>query len=380
LKNQIRSLLVVVLGILIIAPSLVSAADFRSGNNVFIPAEEVINDDLYVTGGNIIIEGVVNGDLLAVGGVVRTRGKVADDIIIAAGTLSIEGEVGGDVRAAGANVFIDASVGGDVLTTGRDIEIMGVIGKDVMATGTTIRILADVGKNLQVSALRTVIGGIVSGNAKISTGDLVVLPTGKISGEVDYDVLEVQEGAAIFGRSIQLLIRGSLPKDLVFVGSFSFFGRVIRFLMLLIVGVFLVHLAPIASDRVVGIITSKPRKSIGAGLIALIAIPICVIILIVTIVGIPLGVILLFSYLFGLLLSRVSVALYIGIKTFERLSGMKDASRLWKLFIGLLLLEILTTLPVIGWLINFTVMTLGFGSILLAFIEMYRVGREKSIL
>jgi cytoskeletal protein CcmA (bactofilin family) len=362
------------------APSIGFAADFRSGNNVFIPADEVIDDDLYVTGGSIIIEGEVKGDLLSVGGVVRTRGKVADDVIVAAGTLSIEGEVGGDIRAAGANVFIDATVGGDVLTTGRDIEINGVIGKDVMATGTTIRIIGDVGKNLQVSALKTVIAGVVSGNAKISTGDLELLPTAKIKGDVDYDVQEVQEGAAILGRSIQLLIRGSLPKDLLFLGSFSFLGRVIRFLMPLIAGAFLVHFIPKASDRVAGIIASKSRKSLGAGLIALITVPIAVIILIVTIVGIPLGLIVLVSFLFGLFLSRIFVALYIGSVMLERLNRMKGASRVWKLFIGLLLLEILASIPVVGRLINFIVIILGFGAILLADIDMYREARERGIL
>ena len=55
---------------------------------------EVLEDDLIVAGGTIMIDGDVSGDLIA-------AGRVDDDAWIAGGSLFIDGEVGDDLRAAG---------------------------------------------------------------------------------------------------------------------------------------------------------------------------------------------------------------------------------------------------------------------------------------
>ncbi len=64
-------LLAVLAVVLAALPAL--AADFRSGNEVTVASGEVINDDLYVAGGNLRIDGTVNGDLLAAGGTVTIK-------------------------------------------------------------------------------------------------------------------------------------------------------------------------------------------------------------------------------------------------------------------------------------------------------------------
>src|SRR5262245_36371106 len=94
------------------------AARFRRGERVVVPAEEVLDDDLYAVGGNIRIDGTVNGDLIACGGEVLVRGHVTGSVMASGGKVTIEGPVGGSVRAAAGRVTLSAPVHGDAMLAG----------------------------------------------------------------------------------------------------------------------------------------------------------------------------------------------------------------------------------------------------------------------
>jgi cytoskeletal protein CcmA (bactofilin family) len=270
-------------------------------------------------------------------------------------------------------------VSGDVLATGRKIEVNGDIGEDVIATGTNIIINGDVGKNIKVSGMTTVIGGVIEGDATISAGTLEILPNAKIKGDVDFEGEEVKEGAAILGRTTQLLIQGSLPKP-TFLSAFSILEKIIQFLMLLLIGGLFIHFAPVASAKTAEIISTQTTKSFGVGLISLIAFPLGIIVLIITIIGIPLALITFVAYIIGIYVSKIFVGIAIGKKVLERLYNRKSGSSKWSLFMGLLILFILSNTPFLGWLINLVVILIGFGGILLADIKIYREGKNKEII
>ena len=68
-KSWIRVVLALtLLGLMVFGlTSSVWAADFRSGDVVVISADEVIDDDLFVSGERIEVNGTVTGDLFATG-------------------------------------------------------------------------------------------------------------------------------------------------------------------------------------------------------------------------------------------------------------------------------------------------------------------------
>ncbi|MCK4331752.1 MAG: hypothetical protein KAW81_04245, partial [Dehalococcoidia bacterium] len=45
----------------------VLAADLRSGDTITVASGEVVDDDLYIAGESIVIDGTISGDLWAVG-------------------------------------------------------------------------------------------------------------------------------------------------------------------------------------------------------------------------------------------------------------------------------------------------------------------------
>src|SRR5689334_24413321 len=80
----------------------VMAFEGRSGDDIVIKADEVINDDLYVTAQNFTLDGTVNGDVFVMGETITINGTVDGDLFAGGQTIVINGTVTGDVRIGGA--------------------------------------------------------------------------------------------------------------------------------------------------------------------------------------------------------------------------------------------------------------------------------------
>ena len=74
------------------------AAQVTDGNPYILPRGEVVNDDLYVTGNQVIINGDVEGDLVVAAGYVEINGVVNGDVLAAGGAVVIAGAVQDDVK------------------------------------------------------------------------------------------------------------------------------------------------------------------------------------------------------------------------------------------------------------------------------------------
>jgi hypothetical protein len=100
------------------------------------------DNDRVRVGGNIIVEREETvGDVVCIGGSVINRGKINGDVVVMGGTLRSEGAVEGDMVVMGGHANIDNRVGGDTVVMGGAIqlgpsaEIMG----DSVALGGAIQ-------------------------------------------------------------------------------------------------------------------------------------------------------------------------------------------------------------------------------------------------
>jgi hypothetical protein len=57
------------------------AIEFKAGQHVTVPADEVIDGDLYATGETVTIDGTVRGDVVASGREVRVNGSIEGDLM-----------------------------------------------------------------------------------------------------------------------------------------------------------------------------------------------------------------------------------------------------------------------------------------------------------
>lgn len=192
------------------------AFDGRGGDRVGIGSDEVVNDDLYVSAQEFVLDGTVNGDVIAFGQTVTINGTVDGDLMAAAQTVVVNGEVTGSIRMAGSILFVgeEASIGGDIVSAGYSLEVRqgSGIGQDLVFAGAQILLAGDVARNVQVGTAAFELRGKVGGDVKADVGDanqgrggpppmmlpqsgvpapnvkpgLTIDPSAKIDGNLDY--------------------------------------------------------------------------------------------------------------------------------------------------------------------------------------------------
>jgi hypothetical protein len=204
------------------------AAEVLSGDPYILPRGEVVNDDLYVTGGEVIIDGTIEGDLVVAGGYVEVNGVVMGDLLAAGGAVVIAGAIQDDVRAAGGAVILSGSVGDDMfgaagggwpgarvvpmvmpagtmgtqarnVPQGLQINAGSTIGGDLYIAGGQGTVAGSIGSNLVAAMGSLTLAGRVAGDANLTASSLTVQDSTVVQGELSYatrDDTVIPEGVA----------------------------------------------------------------------------------------------------------------------------------------------------------------------------------------
>lgn len=152
-----------------------SAFDGRSGDNLVIQGDEVVEDDLYATARTFVLDGVVNGDLIVLGQTITINGRVDGDVIAVGQTVRVNGTVTGATRMAGFALLLaeQASVGGDMIAAGYSLETRegSRIGQDILFAGGQILLAGDVARHVHLSARASELRGTVEGSVSAGVGE-----------------------------------------------------------------------------------------------------------------------------------------------------------------------------------------------------------------
>lgn len=331
---------------------------FAGGDEVVI--EGTVNGDAYVAGGYVEVDGTINGDLLVAGGMVTINGKVSDHVRGAGGTIFVQGEVGKDITVAGGTVRIghNAVIAGNMLAAGGSLDISGTVAKqvriafnDAAVNGSIHGDLEFAGNHLSVPA-----GGHVLGNVKavVKEKDHVVIADGSVTGNVDIAVKETKEHPQILGHA-----------------PWQLWLRFFWFLGLIFAGMVIVILFPSQLRKVGATIITRWGDASIWGILAIVATPVVVMILFVTLVGIPAAIFILTVFLWLLYLSQFALGIVIAEKLF-RLEGKGRLPIFGALLVGMIIVEIAVMIPYLGVLVCLAGCILGVGSVLLVAREMWQ--------
>jgi len=365
-KHILKCLIVSLLAILLITLTAVTvfAFDARYGDIITVASGEVIDSDLYVAGGTIIIDGTINGDLIAAGKIIRVNGPVNGSIIAAGGTVDINGEVTHAVRIIGETLNISGTIGRDLLVAGEEVSLAST---------------AEIGSDLLLGAGTALIDGLIKGDINSGVESLTIASTASIQGKLTYiseNEANIQSGAQIRGP-----ITHKLPdvKERLAVGTHrlpdvkerltlvGFWGRVIGFLMTLVFGIIIVLLAPRRMKAVTESIRTRPWASLGWGVIILIFTPIAAGIVCITIIGLPLGLITLVLYGIAIYLTQLFAGLLIGQLIIGSSKGVETrAALVGALALGLAILSLLRLIPYLDFVIGLATVLFGLGAILVS--------------
>ncbi len=329
----------------------------NAGDSVTISG--TINGDAYIAGGVVTVDGTINGDLIVGGGVVTIKGKVTDDVRAAGGMVTIDGKVGKNVTAFGGTVTFgsDSDIDGGIVVGGGTFAHLGNIDGKALIYSEDVTLAGRVGGNIQTAAEKVTVPktAILDGNLDYASDqEASVSAEAKIAGTV-------QRTAA--GRALAQV--GSRVQRSFFQARFGV--NFLSYLSLLLLGLLLLKIAPRQVTAVSKLIGEQPWRSLGLGLLGLTLTPLIIVVLMVTVIGLPLAVIAGGGYALMIGTSPLFTGLFVGRKVFD-LANLKENTYAM-LAVGLLLLQLILALPVVGGFV-------GLLSLLTAMGAMLTLGRE----
>lgn len=402
-----------------ITPAL--AFDGRGGDVIVIKADEVIEDDLYVSAGEFTLDGTVKGDLVVAGELIVINGTVEGDLIAAANSIVIEGTVLDDVRIAGAALQLgdEAVIGGDVIAAGASLEAKpgSLVSNDMIYGGAQALLEGSIGRNLLVGAGGLELNGEVGGNVNAEVGDVeesgsspstyitdaritipnvspgltiekntkikgsftytqsqdIVIPTGAVEGKVTRNEPVAEARVEVTQPTVGELAASWL------------FNLLRKIATLLLFGLVLAWLAPAFTKGMSEKLQSQPVPSFGWGLIALAALGFTTLLIwVVIIIGgilfsiislggvvatiIAVGLLAIFALnvaflIFSFFIAQTLVAWISGKWILGRFNPTLAEHRFWPLLLGAVVVGLLVSLPGLGLLFWILIMLFGLGAL-----------------
>src|SRR6266850_5078625 len=340
---RLLRLLALVALFLALAPSPAAAADIRSGD-ITIDVGQTIEDDLYVAGGNIAINGTIHGDLIAAGNFISIDGSVTGDVIAAGQSVTIRGQVGGSVRAAGNTVVLDGKVTNDLLVAGNELTILsnGRVGRDAIIGSTNTTISGQIGRDLQAGSTNVKIDGGIGGNVLASVDRLQLTDRATIGGNLKYtskNEAQIANTSSVKG-SIERQTPANDRAPLV-TGPAALVLEWLKGLIgLLILGILVVFFFPGFSRRAGEALVHSPWLTLAIGALVLVGLPIlAVVFFAVGAVGI------------GGALLRIA---------------RRPVPVWFALLIGLIVLLLVALIPILGGIVIFCALLFGMGATTIA--------------
>ncbi|WP_128904332.1 bactofilin family protein [Halorubrum amylolyticum] len=312
------------------------------------------------SGAIVVDEGETVDGVEGVAGTIVVRGTVEGDLSGAAGSIRIAetGRVDGNVQAAAGTVLVDGAVGGDAEVVAGSL--------DLTETGR-------IDGSLNAGAGSITVDGAVGGDVRAAADSVVLGPNADVGGEFRYDADE-------FAQSPDATVAGGVVEDASLRGDTgvgiggdeplpSWVGSAYGVAVSLALGAVLLLAFPRFSRDVAGRVSEGPLASGGAGLLALIATPILLVLVAITIVGIPLALVGVAAYVVALWVGSVYGRYALGSWALDRL----DRPNRWAaLLLGVVGVALIGLVPWVGGLVDLLVLLFGLGALALGLRDRYR--------
>jgi cytoskeletal protein CcmA (bactofilin family) len=408
----------VVLLFVTFSPAASNNAD--ANKQITITANQVIDDDLYLSGETLTIDGTikgdavlsgqtitingaVNGDLIAAGQTITINGVVKDDVRIAGQVLSIgdKAQIADDLIAAGASLEskVGSKVGGDVSFFGAQAILAGTVNKNVLGAMNSLELRGSVGQNMRVTAVGDPnplkLPFIPKPQATIPEipEGLTILDTAKIAGKLTY---QSTKDAQINPKA--QVIGGVVRKKLAYKGRHEglnastqpqtstgiILQQLQRLAALLLIGWLLLRFVPNWTQTLTTTVRARPLSSLGWGLVTVISIVLLLIlapILTVLFSGLlafvlPNLVLPIFSIgilfticisvgfaIFATCVPQIIISFVSGRWLMEHLRPNQVTGKTTSLVVGLLIFVAISLIPVLGGIFELVIILMGLGAI-----------------
>jgi len=377
----------------------VHAAEIRNGDHVIVAADEVIDDDLFISGQKVEVEGTVNGDLFAAANEVIINGTVEGSLFIGGQTLQINGDVKGSTYGGGYSLTIgrEAQIERNLYFGGFSLQTEkgSAVGRSVYASGYQVILNGDIADNVVTGSGALEINGTVGGDVKAQVNEQrsapLFMPNFPGSVPMVATGYRLGEEAKIGGQeNIEVTGEVDVGKSVADYAWDVLRGRLGEFITLLIVGGLLLWLWPTMMQSTSTAAQKKPLPSAGWGCLVTLVFPILLAVAIIALVliAILIGLItfdklngavisigatsiawiaIVFNFIF-FTVTKVIVAFLVGRLILTRFAPQMKS--LWlniaSLALGALIYELLRVIPVVGWIVALIAILVGLGAMFMA--------------
>ena len=360
--------------IVIAAADLVNAGEpaervTLTGNHAdqqFVAGEEVhvdaaVTDEIFAAGEDVTFDGASAETMIAAGRRLTVRSSAAENAIMAGGGLSFEGEIADDLVAAVCPFCPLASNRLHIRQAAR-------IDDDARLAAGVLDIDGTIGGDLYAAAGDFTLTGKVAGNVSVLAERIVIDPGAQIGGDFSYRSPiepEIAAGAVIEGDIVELEAPWLDEVEFERAGG-SFWTWVVMAVAMVVFGAVVQLVAPGLVAAAGKQARERTWSSLGIGFLILVATPVAVGLLLISVVGAPLGVFVVPLLVVGLGFALATIASVIG----DRLRRFGDsspeaASTLQKLTwfaAGMIALAIIGAIPFVGGLFLLVAILIGLGA------------------
>ncbi len=343
--------------VLVISPAPESD-DIYADAGAEVKSERNVSHSFFLAGNDVSSSDHVNGINFLAGNLVEFTGS-ADYGAFAGNSLKVNGQIKNDLFIAG-----------NAIELGEDT----TIGRDLYAAATTVLIKSNLYGNAFVGAERLVLENVtIDGNLNVEATNIVIKGKAAISGAFTYndnaqitglENLAAGETATYAGHTTEVSFGTSLTTKLVFL-----LGR-------LLVTIIFVAVAGKFSRRLLDEFNPKTCwKDLALGLGLLLAVPIAAIFVMITFIGLPLGIISLATYIFFAYMASSVTGGVVGNLLAKHLFKNEKLHIFLKYTIGIIVLQLLGLIPIVGGLISAISTCFGFGYLVKMIFKRERAGR-----
>jgi len=335
----------------------------------YIPAGDLVDDDVYLWAQMLDIDGTLDGDIFAWVQTADVSGVVVQDINMFAQDIVISGDVKDDVRVACQNLTVDGVISGDLIGAGADISVRegALVEGDLLVASGVVTVDGEVLGDARIGTGVFTLTGHIAGDVNVTTdGGITMGETAKIGGDLTYEgpmEIDFRPGSVAGTVTFKPPEKDEKCGDWEIPGAFKLALWIIEFIAAIVTGSILVALTKDHARRTAETIRVKPFKSLGIGFIAFICAPIVALITLVLIVTAPVAMLITFGYLICVYIAKFYVAIWLGNLILRR-HNKPDVSPIPAMLLGLVIVYLVTAIPIVGTLIGIVIIFFGFGALL----------------
>ncbi len=323
-----------------------------------VAAHGASSGDLHVTGFDISVSTDAAEDLYAFGATVVVRGNVAHDLTAAGFSVRTEStsKTRGNARLLGGSITIEGPVDGAITVTGGDVILNAAISGDARIVAGTLSFGSD-----------AMVGGSLTyaSDQEIDVPERVAPPE-----RVSFERVSPFDAWEEIDR-----IRKDMPILPTFFSLFS--GFIISLLFFLALAAIMLGFMPDRLERMRKRIADSPGQTILLGILGLSIlfglVPICAL----TIVGLPVVPAAVLAILVAWVLGYALGAYSVAMRLWTGSGGAEDPSNVARLMVfaaAIVFVAALNFIPFFGWVVNYTLVLLGIGSMTTAMLA-WALGR-----